>query len=370
LLSFEDDQDELDRRVLAACLYHKINLDDLEGWLFVACPKGLKLAEARKTSFVPGALEPVLRKAIEKHQPALVILDPFVKLHSLDENDNAAMDYIADKLTQLSHEYDIAIDCPAHTRKGVLAAGDPDLRRGASAQRDAGRLDRTLLAMSADEAESFGIDVEERKLYLRLDSAKVNLLPPARTAEWFKLVNVPLGNATDDDPEDEVQTMEPWAPPGMWEGLDDEVQNRILDQIEKGLPNGQRYSSANRATDRAVWKVVQEHVPDQTEAQCRAIIKTWEKAGVIYPEDYRDPIEREDRKGLRVDPKKRPGTGKDDEKPAPPTHEEPTPTSTYKPTGQSRRGLSEVEIKAVADRAEKRAARSKRVDPSKRQQDK
>jgi hypothetical protein len=371
LLSFEDDQDELDRRVLAACVYHKIDLDDLEGWLFVACPKGLKLAEARKTSFVPGALEPALRKAIEKHRPALVILDPFVKLHSLDENDNAAMDYIADKLTQLTHEYDIAIDCPAHTRKGALSAGDPDLRRGASAQRDAGRLDRTLLPMNAEEAELFGIDVEERKLYLRLDSAKVNLLPPARMAEWFKLVNVHLDNATDDDPEDEIQTVEPWTPPEMWEGLDDEIQNRILDQIEKGLPNGQRYSSASRATDRAAWKLVQEHVPDQTEAQCRVIIKTWEKKDhVIYTEDYYDPIEREDRKGLRVDPNKRPGTGKEDERSAPRTREEPTPTSTYKPTGRARRGLSDVEIKAVADRAEKRTARSMRVDPSKRQEDK
>jgi RecA-family ATPase len=184
VMSFEDDQDELDRRLLAACLHYNIDFDDLAGWLFVACPKGLKLAEARKGSFVPGPLEPALRKAIEQYQPALVILDPFVKLHSLDENNNVAMDYIANTLTQLSHEYDIAIDSPAHTRKGAVTAGDADIRRGGSAQRDAGRLDRTLLPMSAEEAELFGIEPEERRLYLRLDSAKVNLLPPARTAEW------------------------------------------------------------------------------------------------------------------------------------------------------------------------------------------
>jgi hypothetical protein len=92
----------------------------------------------------------------------------------------------------------------------------------------------------------------------------------------------------------------------MWEGLDDEVQNRILDQIEKGLEKGQRYSSDNAAKGRAAWKVVQEHVPDQTEAQCREIIRTWERRGVLYTEENDDPVRRTVTKGLRVDPNKRP----------------------------------------------------------------
>src|SRR5262245_42705905 len=84
------------------------------------------------------------------------------------------LDYVVGLLDQLAKEYDIAIDTPAHTRKGMAAAGDADARRGASAARDAGRLDYTLIPMA--EAKTFGVEPDQRRRYLRLDSAKVNLL--------------------------------------------------------------------------------------------------------------------------------------------------------------------------------------------------
>jgi len=36
------------------------------------------------------------------------------------------------------------------------------------------------------------------------------------------------------------------------------------------------------------------------------IIKTWIKSGLLYLDDYDDPVERKLRKGLRVDHSKRP----------------------------------------------------------------
>jgi hypothetical protein len=273
MISFEDDRDELNRRILAARLHHGIAASELKGWLFPACPKGLKLLEMRNGDRAVGMLEPALRRAIERRKPDLVILDPFVKLHALGENDNNAMDAVADLLVQLAHEYHIAIDSPAHTRKGMTAAGDADARRGASAVRDAGRLDYTLIPMSEDEAKAFGIKPEERRFYLRLDSAKVNLLPPAASASWFRLVDVRLGNVTADYPEgDRVQTVENWDPPDMWAGLDPEELKAALEEIDAGLPNGQRYSANPKARDRAGWSVVQQHCPHKTEAQCRGIM--------------------------------------------------------------------------------------------------
>jgi hypothetical protein len=307
ILSFEDDRNELKRRVLAARKHYGIRAEDLKGWLFLSCPKGLKLVEMRDGARAVGALGPALRRAIERRRPDLVILDPFVKLHALEENDNSAMDYIVDLLTQIANEYNIAIDSPAHTRKGAVAAGDADARRGASAARDAGRLDCTLIPMSEAEAEAFGVDLDARRSYLRLDNAKVNLLPPARKAQWFELVSVPLDNATDDYPDgDWVQTVRPWTPSDAWDGLDAEIQNKILDAINAGTSDGRRYSSHGAAKDRAAWPVVQEHVPDRTEAQCQEILQTWLKNGALYPDDYEDPVQRRAQKGLFVNDQKRP----------------------------------------------------------------
>ena len=100
------------------------------------------------------------------------------------------MDFVADLLVQLADEYNIAVDAPHHTRKGLIAAGDADAGRGASAARDAGRLVYTLTRMTEDEAKAFNISPEDRDLYIRLDSGKVNIARPSRGATWFKLVGV------------------------------------------------------------------------------------------------------------------------------------------------------------------------------------
>lgn len=307
VVSMEDDKDELRRRILAARLHYGIKLEDLRGWLFCAAPKGVKLAECSKGTRQAGALETMLRKEIEKIRPDLVTLDPFVKLHSLEENDNGAMDFVCDLLVQLAIEYDIAIDAPHHTKKGQITAGDADAGRGASSARDAGRLVYTLTRMSEEEAKRFNIKPVERTLYVRLDAGKVNIAPPSQDATWFKLIGVPLGNGTSDYPDgDEVQTVVTWKPPQTWDGVTNAQLNAALTEIDAGMQNGQRYSDANAAGARAAWQVVQRHCPDRSEPQCREIIATWVKTGLLYKQDYEDPTDRKTRKGLRVDITKRP----------------------------------------------------------------
>jgi hypothetical protein len=66
------------------------------------------------------------------------------------------------------------------------------------------------------------------------------------------------------------------------------------------MPNGQRYSDAPAAKDRHAWTVVQRHCPSKSEAQCREIVKTWVKNGVLYRELYRDPLRRADQTGLKL----------------------------------------------------------------------
>jgi hypothetical protein len=140
-----------------------------------------------------------------------------------------------------------------------------------------------------------------------MDSAKVNITRHMGAAKWFRLVGVPLGNATDLYPNgDEVQTVEPWSPPKTWADLSVAMLNQILTAIDTGLPNGVRYSDAPNAKTAAAWKVVTEHAPAKTDAQAREIIKTWVKTGLLIRHDYDNPATRKPATGLRVDPTKRP----------------------------------------------------------------
>jgi len=308
IISMEDDRDELRRRILAACLHHGVDRDELKGWLYCWTPKGLKLAHLKDGARQKGPLEALIREKIKNRGIGLIALDPFIKVHALGENDNDAMDYVCELLTKIAIDLNVAVDIPQHTRKGQQTAGDADAGRGASSTRDAGRLFYTLTRMTEEEAKQFGIPAEQRALYVRLDSSKVNIAPPSGGATWFKLIGVRLDNGTADYPAgDEVQTVERWHPPETWEDVTAAQLNAALTDIEAGLPNGQRYSGASAAKGvRAAWQLIQHHAPSRTEPQCREIIRTWIKNGVLTEAEYDDPIERKPRKGLSVCHAKRP----------------------------------------------------------------
>ena len=309
LVSLEDSTKELRRRVKACRIHHKVSKEDLKQHLILSCPgpdAGKLMEMDEKGRLALGALRAKLERTIIKHKIDIISLDPFVKAHAVGENDNNAIDKVVGVLTDLAHKHDLAVDVPHHVSKGAAEPGNAQKGRGATAFADGGRLVYTLGQMSPDDAKIFGIKEEERRYYIRMDKGKVNITPPARAATWFKLVGVPLGNANDDYPDgDNVQTVEPWTPPETWAGVDAALQNAILDDIDKGLPDGTRYSHANAAKTRAAWRVVQTRIPDKNDKQCREIIQAWINGGVLYEDDCKDS-KGDPAKGLFVEPGKRP----------------------------------------------------------------
>ena len=161
--------------------------------------------------------------------------------------------------------------------------------------------------MSEDEAKTHDIAPEERWSYVRLDGAKVNIAARLTKPTWFRLVGVSIGNATSEYPAgDTVQVVEPWTPPETWGDLSSALLNQILNEIEKGLPDGNRYTNAPSAKERAAWKVIQRFAPHKTGAQAREIIKTWVKNGVLVTFSYTNPVTRHEVTGLQVEHDKRP----------------------------------------------------------------
>jgi hypothetical protein len=279
-LSFEDGREELRRRVRAAEIHHGVSKADTEGYLFLAAisRSDLKLAMQRRNGdVIAGKLGAAVEKAIERRGVDVVIMDPLIKTHGVQENDNNALDLVAEILSGLATKYGIAIDVPHHTRKGGSAdPGNADVGRGASALKDAGRLVYTLTKMSEADAEIFAVPEADRYQYVRMDSAKVNIAPAAKSARWFKLVGVEIGNGNQAYPKgDTVQSVERWTPADLWKVVTDLIANQILDRIEMGPSPSRRYSADGRAKDRAAWPVVAEICPALTEAQCREVIKTW-----------------------------------------------------------------------------------------------
>ena len=108
IVSLEDDKDELRRRVYAVMRHHGIPPEDVKGWLFLAAPKGLKLARMIEGSPHVAELDALIRKAVTAHDLDLVSLDPFVKSHGVGESDNTAIDYVCTLLVKIAIDLNIA----------------------------------------------------------------------------------------------------------------------------------------------------------------------------------------------------------------------------------------------------------------------
>ena len=216
IVCLEDDLTELRRRVAAALRHYQIDPKEVNGWLLLTTPRGLKIAELNgKGGVEDGKLLGAIGRAVDKLKLDVVCVDPAIKAHSLDENSNPQMDAFATRLTHLAQTKNIAIDLLYHEKKSVGAeAGDANRGRGASSVKDAARLMYTLTGMDKEAAKLLGVNEDDRKNFIRIDSAKVNIAPPNSSTRWFKLIGVHLGNSTAEYPHgDVVQTCTVWEPP-------------------------------------------------------------------------------------------------------------------------------------------------------------
>jgi hypothetical protein len=249
LVCFEDSRDELRRRVRAAKLHYGISKDETRAWLRLSVvPRSdLKLARLDRGAIRKGRLGETLEREIVEHRVDVLILDPLIKTHSLPENNNEAIDYVAGLLTELATKYRIAVDAPRHVRKGAATPGDADAGRGAVAAKDAFRLVYTMVKMSEETAALFKLSESERRQLVRVDSGKVNIAPPS-DARWYRLIGVELGNQTASYPDgDEVAVIERWVPPDLFEGMSVEIMATILDDIDREWIAGNPYSDNNAA---------------------------------------------------------------------------------------------------------------------------
>jgi hypothetical protein len=308
-LCFEDGETELKRRICAAMLHHNITDADIEGYLFVRAITNseLKLATAVEYGKIArGPLADALVTSVTRRQIDAVFLDPLVKTHGVNENDNNAMDLVTEIIVDLAVKHNLAADTPHHIAKGSGGPGNADSGRGASAVKDGGRLIYTQTPMSDWEAEVYGISPDERLQYVRVDQGKVNLIRRTLKTKWLKLVGVKLGNRTNLYPNgDEVQTVEAWEPPDIFKELTLHVIGQILDKIAEGPEPGRQYSAAPQANVRGAWQVIVQYCPQLSPVQAKHVIKTWIANGVLIEGFYDDPKESRPQKGVSIG--KRPG---------------------------------------------------------------
>jgi AAA domain/Primase C terminal 2 (PriCT-2)/Bifunctional DNA primase/polymerase, N-terminal len=231
----EDDRHEERRRLSATLRQFDRTAHDLAGKLRLVGPTDIGTLIERDP--VTGQIRLTAAMiALEQHiktfQPDVVMLDPLVELHTAEENDNTGLRAVVAQLRALATRHNVAVCVLHHTRKGAMTPGDPDAVRGAGAIVGAARLVFTICSMTENDAERFGITVDARRHYFRLDGAKMNY-SPVLDAEWFERVSYPLDNGED------VPATVPWSPPK--DSITTNDIEIIKEAVAAGL-NGEAYT--------------------------------------------------------------------------------------------------------------------------------
>lgn len=196
LFNAEDPRDELERRIMAACLHFKLKPADIEGHLFLDTgrEKSLVVAIDNKKGIVIQPIVQTVAKELADKRIDVMIVDPFVSTHQVNENDNGAIDAVAKLWASLADKANCAVDIVHHLRKVADREGTVEDARGAVSLIGAARSVRVLNRMSEEAAKSAGVSKEERQSIFSITCGKSNLTPTTGASDWRKLVGVPLGN--------------------------------------------------------------------------------------------------------------------------------------------------------------------------------
>ena len=280
----EDPQEEIDRRVMAACLQFKVKRSDIEGRLFLDSGRDTELVIATQTksgALIASPVEAALKKALKASEFDVMIVDPFVSAHRVGENDNMAVDAVAKTFGRIAGAANCAVELIHHVRKTGGAEITAEDGRGASALVAAARSVRVLNPMSKDEGERAGVGAEHR-FYFRADTGKANLAPPSTKATWFRLGSIPLGNGSGGaiDDQDYVGVVTPWQWPDALEGVSTADLRAVQAAVGKG-----RWRENAQAKDWAgvaVATVLKLDPKDKADkAKISALLKTWIANGML-----------------------------------------------------------------------------------------
>lgn len=310
-INLDDPMDELERRVAAIMLAHKIRREDIEGRLFLEdCDgHGLTLAAPAKDDngfYVANPDETALIALIREHSIGVIVCDPFAESHTLEENSNPQMIQAAAVWRRIARATNCAVLLVHHVRKGD--ATGIDAARGAKALSDSARVGLLMTTMSPAEADEFGILDDDRLAYVRLDDAKRNMAPAAK-ARWFHLRSVWLGNTFDPiyPNGDSVGAVVAWKPPDdELAGAPNSELNTALDAIHAGPSPGIRYRVSRQGGANGWVGNVLCEMFRTSEKEAKRMIAAWCKSGLLYEAEYYHPVWKRRVKGIQVDQSKRP----------------------------------------------------------------
>lgn len=283
----EEPEDELARRLAAVAVHYGLDAIDFGDRLFVDSGGALPLILAEQTRDGVKILAPVVERlvaALKAREIDVLLVDPFVSTHSVNENDNSAIQRAASAWKDVAQRAGVAIGLAHHVRKLSGRDATAEDSRGGDALVSKVRDARTLNPMSMDDAAALGIPSHERLSFFSTGTGgKSNMAPKSTSRTWFKIVSVGLGNSDGPaKPEDRVAVVTPWTPPAASDAIEPAAVMRLARVMA-----GRVWRSAAQSWRRDDWigRAVAEAfglgLEEGFEARAKLLVVALERARVL-----------------------------------------------------------------------------------------
>lgn len=261
----EDDRAELKRRLAAVMQQWRVTPADLRGRLALnsGSERPLVVARSNKDGVVQRLPDiDAVTEIVRREGIGLLVVDPFVQTHAVDENDNVQVKAVAALWREIARRCDCAVVLVHHTGKPPAAAPDSwvgslSASRGASSLGGVARIVRTLFSMSEKDAERLCLPPEDRHRWVRLDDAKANLALASGEARWFERLSINIANG------DEVGVLVPGDPTPVAPSRtsDDVIEAALVEAIGDAWRAGHPLSYHPRAKQRYAPAIVARSLP-------------------------------------------------------------------------------------------------------------
>ena len=202
VINNEETRDELERRIEATCVRFEVPFPSIAETLYlhsgVDAEKFIVARRGPNESVVVQVRAHQLAKFLRDAEIDLLVIDPFVQVHTVSENVNEEIEQVMMALRDISVRANCALHLVHHTRKPPAGtshqAGDIFAVRGGGAIVGDAHFVFTLADMGQADGEALGVADADRKKFIRLDDAKGKLAPPSG-ALWFERegVTMPYG---------------------------------------------------------------------------------------------------------------------------------------------------------------------------------
>lgn len=287
-ICLEDPRVELELRMAAAMQHYDIKYDDIAGRFFMDGEDTIEItlaAETRDGVTQNDELLAYMTRKIAENRIGLVIIDPMVSLHAVNENSNQQIQMVVAMLRKLARDTGAAVHLVHHVRKLGNEDATVDAVRGAGALIGAARAARVINKIKYDDALRLGFEPDQAKGLFRVDDAKANLSAPAEHAVYRRMIGVQIAN------EEYVGVATKIQLPDVFEGItakDAAKVQRAVGQAAEEEPLRESVQ-AKRWVGHTIGMELNIDTEDETgKAKVKTILKKWLETDVLRVEMHPD----------------------------------------------------------------------------------